>query len=128
MLNFRGPKNADCAPMKKRSATNPHRFKNVNAAAVITIRTISTNLMIIIRNDFSYLSASCPAVEEKRKKGRIKRPAIEVINICAFSPYSSASLNVISITRAFLNRLSLNAPKNCVRKSGRNRLTIKSSN
>ncbi len=128
MLNFRGLKNADCAPIRNRSATSPHRFKNVKATAVITMRTISTNLMIFMRNDFSYLSASCPAVDENRKKGRIKRPAIVVINTCAFRPYSSASLNVISITSAFLNRLSLNAPKNCVRKSGRNRLTVKSSN
>lgn len=128
MLNFRGPKNADWAPMKNSSATSPHRFKNVKAAAVITISTISTNFMILIRNDFSNLSANCPAVEEKRKNGRIKRPAIEVISICAFKPCSSASLNVISMTRAFLKRLSLNAPKNCVRKRGRNRLTFRSSN
>ncbi|MPN01785.1 hypothetical protein SDC9_148997 [bioreactor metagenome] len=128
MLNFNGPKKADCAPIKKRSMIRPQRFKKVNEIAVSTIRTISTNLMILIKKDFSCLSASCPAVEEKRKNGSMKRPAIEVISNCAFSPYSSASLNVINITRAFLNRLSLNAPKNCVRKSGRNRLTVNSSN
>ena len=128
MLNFSGPKKADWAPIKKRSIIRPQRFKKVKAAAVSTISTISINLMILIRKDFSYLSASCPAVEEKRKKGSMKRPAMEVMSNCAFSPYSSASLNVISMTRAFLNKLSLNAPKNCVRKSGRNRLTVNSSN
>ena len=112
MLNFSGPKNADCAPMKNKSITRPQRLRKVKAAAVSSIKTISTNFITLIRKDFSNLSASCPAVEEKRKKGSMKRPAIEVIRIWAFNPYSSASLKVISIIRAFLNRLSLNAPKN----------------
>ena len=128
MLNFKGPKNADCAPIKNKSIMRPQRLRKVKAAAVRSIRTISTNFITLMRKDFSNLSASWPAVEEKRKNGSMKRPAIEVIRIGAFNPYSSASLKVISIIRAFLKRLSLNAPKNWVRKRGRNRLTVKSSN
>ena len=112
MLNFSGPKNADCAPIKNKSMIRPQRLRKVKAAAVSSIKIISTNFIILIRKDFSNLSASCPAVEEKRKNGSIKRPAIQVIRIWAFNPYSSASLKVIRIIRAFLKRLSLNAPKN----------------
>ena len=54
-----------------------------------------------------------PAVPPWMRTGKRedKEAAIVVINTCAFRPYSSASLNVISITSTFLNRLSLNAPK-----------------
>ena len=65
-----------------------------------------------MRKDFSYLSASWPAVAEKRKNGSINSPATTVIKICAFNPFASARRKVIKITRAFLNKLSLKAPKN----------------
>ena len=41
-------------------------------------------------------------------------------------PMVAASLKVMSMTRAFLKTLSLNAPRNSTRKSGRNRLDFSS--
>jgi len=60
----------------------------------------------------SYLSATCPAMDEKSIKGSINIPAAIVIKNCAFSPDCAARVYVIRITRAFLKTLSLNAPKN----------------
>ena len=48
--------------------------------------------------------------------------------ICALSSYLSAKSKVIRVTSALLKRLSLNAPRNCVRKSGAKRRVRKSEN
>ena len=61
------------------------------------------------------------AVAEKRKNGRMNMPAAAVIIICAFIPAAVASRQAMSTTMAFLNILSLKAPRNWVRNSGRKR-------
>src|SRR3990167_5518085 len=88
---------------------------------------ISINLMIEISRDFSYLSASCPAVAENRKNGRIKIPAAKMTRICGLMPSRFAKRYVISITRAFLKVLSLKAPKNWVINKGKKRLVLSNS-
>jgi len=66
----------------------------------------------------SYLSASCPAVAEKKKNGRMNSPAARLARISGRIDVHCADWNVTSTTRAFLKRLSLNAPRNWVRKAG----------
>ena len=90
MLNLSGPKKVDCVPMQKSKKTSHQRCIVSKAAAVRHMRTISTNFIMRIRKDFSYLSAICPASDEKRKNGRMKSPATAVIMICALTSYSSA--------------------------------------
>lgn len=43
-------------------------------------------------------------------------------------PFCSARRKVMRITRALLKRLSLKAPKNCVKKRGRKRLVVNNEN
>ena len=76
----------------------------------------------------SYLSASCPAVAENRKKGRMKMPAARFASKPDDRLLHCAVWNVISTTKAFLNRLSLNAPRNCVAKNGLKRRVLKREN
>src|SRR3989344_7436112 len=79
-----------------------------------------------MRYAFSYRSASWPAVAEKRKKGRMKIPPARTTSCSLESPQSWADLNVIRITSAFLKKLSLNAPRSCVKKIGQKRRSRKS--
>ena len=76
----------------------------------------------------SYLSASCPAVAENRKKGRMKMPAARFASKPDDRLLHCAVWNVISTTKAFLNRLSLKAPRNCVAKNGLKRRVLNREN
>src|ERR1700693_5333079 len=69
----------------------------------------------------SYLSASCPAVAENRKKGRMNSPAQRLTNVPALRVVRLAAWNASMMTSAFLYTLSLNAPRNCVQKNGKKR-------
>ena len=69
-------------------------------------------------------SANCPAVAENKKKGRIKRPTAKLVKkFIVLSAVCTAELTIIT-SRAFLNRLSFSAPRNCVTKKGRNFLLL----
>jgi len=82
---------------------------------------ISSSLIRRARAALSYLSASWPAVAEKRKKGRMKIPAARLASRLGSRVVQLAAWKVRTTTRAFLNRLSLNAPRNWVPKKGRKR-------
>ena len=85
MLNFSGPKKVDCVPIQNSRKISHHRCIVSKAAAVRHMRIISTSFIMRMRNDFSYLSAICPARDEKRKNGRMNSPATAVIMICALT-------------------------------------------
>ena len=63
-------------------------------------------------NEYEFTYYREMLVRLKMKKGSIKSPATTVIKIWAFIPFFSAKRKVIRITNAFLNKLSLKAPKN----------------
>ena len=56
-------------------------------------------------------------VAEKRKKGRINKPAHRFIRVLVCNEDSAATLNVMNKISAFLYTLSLNAPRNWVQKN-----------
>src|SRR5439155_8849266 len=71
-------------------------------------------------------SAICPALAEKRKKGSVSRPVLRLTSV--FSENTAPPIrNANRMTSAFLNRLSLRAPRNWVQKKGPNRLALSSS-
>src|SRR2546428_374950 len=74
----------------------------------------------------SNLSAICPALAEKRKKGSVSRPVLRLTSV--FSENTTPPIrNANRMTSAFLNRLSFRAPRNWVQKKGPNRLALSSS-
>ncbi len=85
----------------------------------------SAALMTWMIRCFSYLSASRPAVAEKRKKGRMKMPVATVTMSWPLTPDAWARLKVTRMMKAFLNRLSLKAPRNWVTNSGRKRRLLR---
>ncbi len=104
-----GPKKALSVP-KASNAANSKGTDGMSSpmAAVIAIG-ISTNLSWLAISALSYLSASWPASDENKKKGRIKTaPASAPID----GPFSSASRYTTSIASAFFRRLSLSAERN----------------
>ena len=90
----------------------------------MTITRISQTLTQVTSLDLENLSATWPAVAEKRKNGRMKIPP-QTATICSLEtlPREKAFI-VIKMTNAFLKMLSLKAPKNCVQKSGENRESL----
>ena len=78
--------------------------------------------------DFSNLSAICPARAEKIKNGRIKTPAARFTSKPLFSPALATAENAINATSAFLKMLSLKAPSNWVKKNGANRFWVRRLN
>ena len=71
--------------------------------------------------DFSNLSAIWPLVAEKRKNGRMNSPGSSVASILPSRLVSCPARKVTSVISAVLKTLSLNAPRNCVKKKGRKR-------
>ena len=69
MAYLTGPNSADCTPPRNSAASSSFRFcmNNPTAPSAITASSIAT--VMVMRRDFSYLSASCPAVAENRKNG-----------------------------------------------------------
>ena len=82
---------------------------------------ISSNLMRRIDSDFSVLSINWPAVAENRKNGRMNSPALRLVRVLVSTLLNCAPWNAIRMISAFLNTLSLKAPRNWVMKNGRNR-------
>ena len=96
--------------------------------AAINMMPTSASLIRRINMDFSYLSASCPALAENRKKGRMNKPAARLTNVSVSFAVWLTMPNVTSTTSAFLNRLSLKAPRNWVTKKGPKRRCFRRSN
>ncbi len=69
---------------------------------------------------FSKRSEICPATAEKIKNGKIKIPPHIATSCSVFSPSKDTDRNVIRMIRAFLKKLSLNAPRNWVQNRGQN--------
>ena len=74
--------------------------------------------------DFSNLSASCPAVAENRKNGSINKPGSKVASVPPSIVVRLAVWKATKVINAVLKTLSLNAPKNCVKKNGRKRCSL----
>ena len=63
-----------CMPMRKSAASSSARLRSRKPTAPTTMIAISSSLTQADEARLSYLSASCPAVAEKRKNGRMKMP------------------------------------------------------
>ena len=120
MLYFAGLKNADCAPIMNSTAINSHAFPSQKPNAAPDITTISANFTHRIRVERSYLSAKSEAVGANMKNGNMNTPAAAFTRIRGSTPEASPILYVISIINALLKKLSLKAPRNCVRNKGMN--------
>ena len=91
-----GPKKVDWQPIKNRMIINKGTDCAKNAKDAQHMMMISASLIRLIRNDFSYLSASWPARAEKRKKGRMKSPAARLTSkpLCPGLPAKVENANV----------------------------------
>src|SRR5690606_11129956 len=83
---------------------------------------ISANLMRRSSIDFSYLSASWPAIAENRKNGRINRARPTLFSVLTLTPVTTPV--AISRISAWRNTLSLNAPRNWVKKKSEKRFDV----
>ena len=126
MLYFTGPNRVDCQPIRNSNPISTDMLPRMKPSAAHNMMTISSSLIQRIRCDFSYLSASWPAVAENRKNGNTNKPALRLTRVLARA--GSAAWKAIRMIRAFLNTLSLNAPRNWVMKNGRNRRSFSKVN
>jgi len=75
MAYFAGPKKADCVPIKKRTTRSSATLLVAKPTPARIITPISHTLTQRINIHLGKWSASCPAVAEKRKNGKMKMPA-----------------------------------------------------
>ena len=126
MLYLTGPKTAECVPIRKTTPSNRGTLWRWRPAAPSSMIPISNSFTSRMIRDLSNLSAICPALAEKRKKGSVSRPVLRLTSV--FSENTTPPIrNANRMTSAFLNRLSLRAPRNWVQKKGPNRLALSSS-
>ena len=118
----------ECIPIINKLITSTHIECIKKPIAASNINTISKTFTRRIMWDFSNLSAICPALAENKKKGRIKMPGNKVANIAPSWEVNWAVWNTAMVIKAVLKTLSLSAPKNCVQKNGKNRLSRINSN
>src|SRR5262249_21347893 len=116
-----GPNTVECTPIRKSAATSCQRLLERKPHAASDITAISKTFTARAIEDFSSLSASWPAVAEKRKKGRRKSPRSSVASALGSALVRCPARNVTSVMSAVLKTLSLNAPRNCVANSGAKR-------
>ena len=128
MAYLTGPNSVECRPSKNSAPISTDRLCRKKPMAATPMMTISSTLTNRASNALSYLSASCPAVAENRKKGRINTPAARLASNSGLSVVHCAAWKVSRTISAFLNRLSLNAPRNCVIKKGPKRFCLRSPN
>ena len=88
--------------------------------ATPNIKANSTAFKIRAILSLLYLSAISPAVADKRKNGKINRPAIILDKI---SDWETRHIVTI-VNKAFLNILSFNAPRNWVISKGKKRCDL----
>jgi len=125
MLYFTGPKSVEWTPMPKSPQSRMGALRRRNPAAPKTMMPISSSFTARMMRVFSSLSASCPAVAEKRKNGKMKMPPARFTSTSGDTG-AVAAPNANRITSAFLKTLSLSAPRNCVQKNGANRRSRRS--
>src|SRR5438093_698330 len=126
MLYLTGPKTAECVPMRKTTPSSRGTLWRWRPAAPSSMIPISNSFTSRMIRALSNLSAICPALAEKRKKGSVSRPVLRLTSV--FSENTAPPIrNANRMTSAFLNRLSLRAPRNWVQKKGANRLALSSS-
>ena len=116
-----GPNSAAMVP-KRKSATN--RIGTECSAKPSTARpaaAISENFSRCATFALSKRSASWPPSPERKKNGAMKMAPASVISASASGP---PILKRIRKTSAFFRKLSLNAEKNCVQKSGAKRREV----
>ena len=105
-----GPKKALCVPIRNNTTSNPgnpHRPNERKAAKPSNMTTISASLARTITVRLLWRSARYPAYPENSKKGA------ENTNM-ATGCRSWAATFSDSSSMSCLNKLSLNAPRNCV--------------
>ena len=121
-----GPKMVASTPNRKITPSRIETWPMYSATAPQHISTTSARRVWRISRLFSYLSASWPDSAENRKNGRMNNPC----DTFASTPASAAAATpkVRDTTTALRNRLSLKAPRNCVRKNGRKRRVPNSLN
>src|SRR5438552_3536555 len=126
MLYLTGPKTAECVPIRKTTPSRSGTLCRPRPAAPSSMIPISNSFTSRMIRALSNLSAICPALAEKRKKGSVSRPVLRLTSV--FSENTAPPIrNANRMTSAFLNRLSLRAPRNWVQKKGPNRLALSSS-
>src|SRR5438094_835057 len=126
MLYLTGPKTAECVPIRKTTPSSRGTLWRWRPAAPSSMIPISNSFTSRMIRALSNLSAICPALAEKRKKGSVSRPVLRLTSV--FSENTAPPIrNANRMTSAFLNRLSLRAPRNWVQKKGPNRLALSSS-
>ena len=116
-----GPNTVECRPMRKRASSSRGRLSRVKPAAASSMMAISAALTMRIRRALSYLSAICPALAEKRKKGRMKIARQAFASSLGSREVKRAPWKLMRMTSAFFSTLSFSAPRNCVAKRGRKR-------
>src|SRR5438034_856608 len=126
MLYLTGPKTAECVPIRKTTPSSRGTLWRWRPAAPSSMIPISNSFTSRMIRALSNLSAICPALAEKRKKGSVSRPVLRLTSV--FSENTAPPIrNANRMTSAFLNRLSLRAPRNWVQKKGPNHLALSSS-
>ena len=68
----------------------------------ITMMPISNSFTYRMKRDFSYLSASCPAVAENRKNGSMNNAPLMIINVLEPTAAVRATWNASNVISAFL--------------------------
>ncbi len=116
-----GPNSVECRPSRNSATKSTARLCTRKPAPATSTMPISSSLTSRASAALSYLSASCPAVAENRKKGRMKMPAARLASSSGLSVVQLAAWKVSSTTMAFFSTLSLSAPRNWVTKSGAKR-------
>ena len=75
MAYFAGPKKVDCIPIRNNTVNSRPRLLVAKPTPANAMTPISHTLTHRINRHFGNRSASCPAVAEKRKNGKMKIPA-----------------------------------------------------
>ena len=95
--------------MRNSAVMSNQTLRRANPSAAMHMTPISITFTRRTRRDFSYLSASCPAVAENRKKGKMKTPPAIFTSVSVES-VKEAAPNANRMTSAFLKTLSFSAP------------------
>ena len=105
MPYFSGPKKVECTPIRNSTIIRKVMLPVVKAKAASAMMAISAALMTWMIRCFSNLSASRPAVAEKRKKGRMKMPVAIVTMSWPLTPDAWARLKVTRMMKRVLEQI-----------------------
>jgi hypothetical protein len=127
MLYLTGPKNAECVPRRKRAPKRIAALRVANPTDARSTMPISRTFTARTSRALSYLSASSPAIDEKRKNGATKSAVVTLTSVSADMPPHEPAPRVSETTAAVRSTLSLSAPRSCVVKSGPKRRVRRSA-